>query len=159
MPSLDTLAKIKRVNNHGFGFMSTNGIMSRKYKTMSYARFLAQLNKVKIDEDCVIHFRYATHGSKCRANCHPFEENGIYFAHNGILNIQPIKDMTDSETAFKTILYPYIEAYGIDSAEVIEVISKIIGYSKFAFICDQQVRLFGHYEIVNGIYYSNLRWL
>ena len=159
MPSLNILDKIKRVNNHGFGFMATNGMQSRKYKTMSYDRLLAQLKKVKTDEDCIIHMRYATHGSKCTANCHPFEENGVYFAHNGVLNINPIEDMTDSETAFKTILYPCIEAYGIDFIKVRDVIAKMIGSSKFAFICNQRVRLFGRYEILNGVYYSNLRWL
>ena len=155
MPSLDILAKIARINHDGYGFVSTR----HHFKSMSCDRFIDHLAKVEISEDCIIHMRFATHGSKCRANCHPFEENGIYFAHNGILNILPIKDMTDSETAFKTILYPYIEAYGIDSIEVYDVISKMIGGSKFAFICDQQVRLFGRYEILDGVYYSNLRWL
>lgn len=159
MPSLNILDKIKRVNHDGYGFVITNGIQSYRYRNMSYERFIAHLKKVKTEDECIIHMRFATHGSKCLTNCHPFREDDIYFAHNGVLNIKPIKDMTDSETAFKTILYPYIEAYGIDSVEVKNVIERMIGSSRFAFVCDNRIRLFGHYTEMNGVYYSNTRWL
>ena len=79
MPSLDILSKIKKLNHNGYGFVSTDHF----HKGLDYHTFLRHLSEVGDDEDCIIHFRLATHGSICRANCHPFTENGIYFAHNG----------------------------------------------------------------------------
>lgn len=85
MPSLDILSKIKKLNHNGYGFVSTNHF----HKGLDYRTFLRHLSEVGDDEDCIIHFRLATHGSICRANCHPFAENGVYFAHNGTLNVLP----------------------------------------------------------------------
>lgn len=86
MPSRDILGKIKRLNHNGYGFVSTNHF----HKGLDYRTFLCHLSEVSDDEDCIIHFRLATHGSICRANCHPFSLDGIYFAHNGVLPIYPI---------------------------------------------------------------------
>lgn len=86
MPTLDTLNKVQRINHHGYGFVSSK----HRYKTMDYQKFLTHLSKVEIEEECIIHMRWATHGSKCRRNCHPFVENGVYFAHNGVLPIQSV---------------------------------------------------------------------
>ena len=63
MPSLDTLAKIKKLNHNGYGFVSTNHF----HKGLDYRTFLRHLSEVGDDEDCIIHFRLATHGSICRA--------------------------------------------------------------------------------------------
>lgn len=155
IPSLDILNKIKRVNHNGYGFVSTNHF----YKGLDYRTFLRHLSEVGNDENCIIHFRLATHGSICRANCHPFKENGVYFAHNGVLNVCPIADMTDSEIAFRTKIYPAIERYGYGSKEVDCVIRSIIGYSKFAMMYNGKVKLYGDYKYLDGVYYSNLRWL
>lgn len=155
MPSLDTLAKIKKLNHNGYGFVSTNHF----HKGLDYRTFLRHLSEVGDDEDCIIHFRLATHGSICRANCHPFVENDVYFAHNGILPIQSVSDMTDSEIVFKTIIYPVVERYGYGAKEVGSLIHSLIGNSKFAMMYKGKVRLYGDYKELKGVYYSNLRWL
>lgn len=155
MPSLDTLAKIKKLNHNGYGFVSTNHF----HKGLDYRTFLRHLSEVGDDEDCIIHFRLATHGSKCRKNCHPFAENGVYFAHNGILPIQSVNDMTDSEIAFRTRIYPVVERYGYGAKEVDSHIHSLIGNSKFAMMYKGKVRLYGDYKELKGVYYSNLRWL
>ena len=156
MPSIEILDKAMRHNPHGFGFVSSN---HKLYKTMSYERFLQELAKVDDSENCIIHFRLATHGSICRRNCHPFKQRDVFFAHNGILRIQPINDMTDSETAFKTLIYPSVAKYGLFSDEVGKVVDSIIGYSKFAMMQNDNVRLFGAFTKVKDCYYSNLRFL
>ena len=102
MPSLDTLAKIKKLNHNGYGFVSTGHF----HKGLDYRTFLRHLSEVGDDEDCIIHFRLATQGSICRANCHPFEKDGVYFAHNGVLRTLPVNDMTDSEIVFRYQIYP-----------------------------------------------------
>ena len=155
MPSLDTLSKIKKLNHNGYGFVSTNHF----HKGLDYRTFLRHLSEVSDNEDCIIHFRLATHGSVCRANCHPFVKNDIYFAHNGVLNVYPVSDMTDSETAFKARIYPAISEYGYGSQEVFCLINSFIGSSKFAMMYKGKVELYGDYTKLNGIYYSNLRWL
>ena len=88
-------------NPHGCGIVTP----SDHYKGMSIDMLLRHLKKRDISEPCLMHFRLATHGSIKRANCHPFldEESGTWFMHNGILNVDPIGDMTDSETAFREI--------------------------------------------------------
>lgn len=155
MPSLGTLAKIMKLNHNGYGFVSTNHF----HKGLDYRTFLRHLSEVGDDEDCIIHFRLATHGSICRANCHPFVKNDVYFAHNGVLNVYPVGDMTDSEIAFRAKIYPAVERYGYGTQEVHQLISSFVGYSKFAMMYKGEVRLYGDYAKINGVYYSNLRWL
>ena len=140
-------------NPHGCGFVSK----SHHYKGMNFETFLKYIHKVPKEEACIIHFRLATHGSKCKANCHPFNRGNIWFAHNGILSIRPEGDMTDSETAFQNIIYPAIQKYGFKSSYVTRVIDKIIDYSKFAMMDENgNVRTFGQFIRFNGRLYSNL---
>ena len=157
MPSLDTLAKIKKLNHNGYGFVSTNHF----HKGLDYRTFLRHLSEVGDDEDCIIHFRLATQGSICRANCHPFEKDGVYFAHNGVLRTLPVNDMTDSEIVFRYQIYPdVVQRYGYGTKQADWAIRQICGNSsRFAMMYQGEVRLYGDYKIVDGVYYSNLRWL
>lgn len=146
-------------NPHGCGFVSK----TCHYKGMNFETFLEKIHEVPVNENCIIHFRLATHGSKCKANCHPFNRGTIWFAHNGILSIRPEGDMTDSETAFQNIIYPAIQKYGFKSAYVSRVVNKIIGCSKFAMMDGHgNIRTFGQYISYQGRMYSNLhhidRW-
>lgn len=109
-------------------------------KGLSYRSFKKHLQRVREDEPCIIHFRLATHGSIKRANCHPFNRGDVWFAHNGILNIQPMGDMTDSETALQKVIYPAIVKYGYGSEGMDVAVTKVIGYSKFAFMQGGDVR-------------------
>ena len=155
MPSRDILGKIKKLNHNGYGFVSTNHF----YKGLDYRTFLRHLSEVVNDEDCIIHFRLATHGSICRANCHPFIRNDVYFAHNGVLPVCPMADMTDSEIVFRSKVYPAIEKFGYGSMQADWAIRQICGCSRFAMMYQGEVRLYGDYKILDGVYYSNLRWL
>ena len=45
----------------------------------------------------VLHFRWATHGSVCLDNTHPFKVGKAWMAHNGVLSIdKPTKDRSDT---------------------------------------------------------------
>lgn len=101
-PSYRVLRAMHNANPHGQGFCTP----SQFSKGMNFDYFVEQLRKRSINEPCIMHFRWATHGSIKRANCHPFNINDVYFAHNGILSVRPMRDKTDSETAFIRYLYP-----------------------------------------------------
>lgn len=155
MPDPKIIEAAAKANPHGFGFVSDRFF----YKGLSLNSFKRQLANVGEDENCIMHFRLATHGSIKKANCHPFNIDGVYFAHNGILDITPRGDKTDSETAFREVIYPAIAAYGLNSQEAEQAINSIIGYSKFAIMCEDNVNLYGNFILGDdGCYYSNLRF-
>lgn len=144
-------------NPHGCGFCTP----SQSYKGLSYIQFLKNIEKVKQEEPLLIHFRLATHGSIKKANCHPFYDNDTdtQFMHNGILwGIKPNKDNTDSECAFRWLIQPMINKYGLFSNEVKAEVSHLIGSSKFAFMQGDTVRLFGNFTYSNDLYFSNMRF-
>lgn len=154
MPSKDILTACYHANSDGVGFCTPNAM----FKGTDVNSILRELSKVKTCEPCLIHFRFATHGSVCDANCHPFANNKTYFMHNGVLSIRPVGDMTDSETAFRKYIVPRIEKYGLSSKSVELAVNKMIGGSKFAFMQGYRVYLFGRFESYEGCLYSNLRW-
>ena len=158
LPSIELLTKARNHNSHGCGIVAPNVF----YKGLSFESFKRNLKKCSKEEPVLIHFRYATHGSIKKANCHPFfdSDTNTFFMHNGILSAIKVKDdRTDSETAFRNILVPYIKKYGLDSTEVSETANWIKGYSKFAFIQGDRVVLFGDYIFRDGLYFSNLRFM
>lgn len=116
---------------------------------------------IRVDVPAIIHCRIATHGSIKRANCHPFvdKETGVAFAHNGILDIEPIGDWTDSETAFRTRFVPVIKKFGYKSRELAAAVRDIIGGSKFAFLNKNgEIQMFGNWVIRDGCYFSHHLW-
>lgn len=159
LPSKKIIKACCQANPHGFGFATMRGVL---YKTLDRNDFIDKLySVVGVEDDVMIHCRLATHGSICEANCHPFEIDGVYFAHNGILNIEPIGDKTDSETAFVKYIYPAVKRYGLQSDETTYLVMSLIGSSKFCIFDTEKmtIRLFGAYEKMGGVYYSNTRFL
>lgn len=158
MPPMAIIARCAALNPHGFGFATKDRI----YKTLSFEDFKREIKTIRKDETAILHFRYATHGSIKASNCHPFRDDktGVSFAHNGILDITPIGDMTDSETAFRTRIVPTIEEYGFDSDEFIMANHDIIGGSRFAYIDkDGDYRLYGAFTHYKGCWYSNRNFM
>ena len=152
------IARCAALNPHGFGFATKDRI----YKTLSFEDFKREIKTIRKDETAILHFRYATHGSIKASNCHPFRDDktGVSFAHNGVLDITPIGDMTDSETAFRTRIVPTIEEYGFDSDEFIKANHDIIGGSRFAYIDkDGDYRLYGAFTHYKGCWYSNRNFM
>ena len=145
-----------RANPHGCGIVTPTD----HYKGMSLDALFRHLKKRDPSQPCLMHFRLATHGSIKRANCHPFydQKSGTWFMHNGILGIRPKGDMTDSETAFREILAPEIYAHGLNSDDVRYAVKSVIGFSKFAFMQNDDVLLFGHFDNLLGCWFSNLRF-
>lgn len=158
VPPMAIIARCAALNPHGFGFATKDRI----YKTLSFEDFKREIKTIRKDETAILHFRYATHGSIKTSNCHPFRDDktGVSFAHNGVLNITPIGDMTDSETAFRTRIVPTIKEHGFDSDEFIKANHDIIGGSRFAYIDkDGDYRLYGAFTHYKGCWYSNRNFM
>lgn len=155
MPSDEILRAAYRANKDGMGVVSSRG----RFRTLNFKRFMDEIKRIGSDDSCVIHFRLATHGSVRVANCHPFKQGDTYFFHNGVLPIRPYKDRTDSETAFRGTIYPAIKDHGLDSEEAISVIESIRGSSRFAFYENGKITIFGDFLEIDGILYSNLRFM
>lgn len=157
MPDARKLQMAFMANPHGCGCATS----TKFFKSLSFDTFMRNLAKVSQDEACMIHFRLATHGSIKRANCHPFKQGDVYFAHNGIIDIDRTDDRTDSETAFDEIVYPAILRYGWNSEEVKTVASNLCQYgSKIALMQNGELLMFGNFiQDADGCYYSNHRFM
>lgn len=156
VPSKETLDAIHTLNPDGCGIVTPTLF----YKGLSFPMFKKILSEVDKKEPAIIHLRLASAGCVSLANCHPFRRDDVWFAHNGTLEIKPIGEMTDSETAFQTIIYPAIVRYGYGSPEVKAAINDIIGTSKFAMMKDGEILMFGEFlKQPDGCYYSNLKFL
>lgn len=155
MPALAEIKAMAEANPHGFGFCTSTG---KFYKSTDFAIFAERLADVRTDEACVMHFRFATHGSVRNRNCHPFRDGDLFFAHNGVLPYPSVGDRTDSEYAFRNILAPVVREYGLRSPELAAAVDAIIGGSRFAFLRGADVLTFGKWFEMDGCLYSNLTW-
>lgn len=146
-------------NPHGFSLVVSDGRKARVIKTLDYNKFIESYKYVSknydyMDSSMFIHARIKTHGSERLENCHGWRENGLIFAHNGILSIRNRNDMTDSETFFRDIFSPAYKVGGWKLGE--KTIEAIIGTSKFVFMDDKgSIHHYGDYIEDNGLLYSN----
>lgn len=156
----DTILKMcYQANPDGCGFSTVRAW----FKTLDFDQFLRVLKRnVNISDDCIIHFRFATHGSVKKENCHPFIDRpaGVAFAHNGVLPIISKNDKTDSEIFFRESFLPTFKKCGWNE-QTENVIKNVIGGSKFAFLDKNEgLKTFGEFYAVKGCncLFSNLRW-
>lgn len=166
LPSKEILKICFSNNPHGAGFVtdiigSYPGISTYKgYFTFDefYEKFI---NNVKKEHVCLIHFRFATHGSKNIENCHPFvfykydfndkygEHPATFSAliHNGVVN-NGLKNQKHSDTFWLT---KQIECGKKINNETFKDTN-----NKVAIInSDKSIELFGSWIEDNGIFYSN----
>ena len=125
LPSARTLFRCYATNRDGMGFATPTSV----YHSMRYEDFFEAVQKVPKADPCIIHFRWATHGS-----------------------------VRLEETAFKTIVYPAIQEHGFRSEKANEIIEATAQGSRFAIMVGKDVQLVGNWHYMNGIYYSNLNW-
>ena len=158
-PSVECVQTMCDNNRDGFSMVLSNGKKAFIKKTMSKSEFIDLYKKVINHYDyretsLFIHARIKTHGSNRIENCHGWRENGLIFAHNGILSIQNRGDLTDSETFFRDIFSPLYKIGGWKSGK--KAIDAIIGTSKFVFMDDKgNINHFGNYIEEDGLLFSN----
>lgn len=153
LPPVEELVAAFKRNPDGCGFVTP----TTHYKSLHLRAFLRKLLKRDINENIIIHFRYATHGSVKLGNCHPFYKGGYWFTHNGVLPIVSVNDKTDSQICFEKYIYPTIKKYGYGSAEHLEEMSYWTNFgSKFAMMHNGEMIMSGKFIKRNGCFYSNL---
>lgn len=157
MPQKNVLEAMYLANSNGCGYCTPNEI----HKGIYFDDFYKEVKNVSKNEPCLMHFRLATTGSVKRSNCHPFYDGctDVSFMHNGIFNVRPNKDITDSEFVFREYFIPIIEQYGLDSRQMQEVVEEFGDYSKLAFMQGDNVKLFGNFIKFGDCYFSNLRFI
>ena len=157
MPQLHILESCFLRNRDGIGFCTSSG---KTWHGMSFYKFLSELGKTDDSEEIIIHFRWATHGSVSRKNCHPFydKEHDIWFAHNGVLPIRPTKDRTDSETFFRDRFIPLLDAYEYDNPKLWDWVNVERGMSRFIFMHGKEVKRLGTWHNFADCYFSNMNW-
>ncbi|MBQ0073622.1 MAG: class II glutamine amidotransferase [Prevotella sp.] len=153
MPPRNIIEQMATANPDGFGFVSEHDY----FRTMDFNEFYKRVRRVKKSENLIMHFRWATHGSKKVTNCHPFTDGSTFFAHNGVLSLPSISDKTDSELCFTRFIKPAIDLMGIDGAK--EVIEAHREGSRFAIMKDGEIHTYGEYYRMSGCLYSNLRFI
>lgn len=159
-PSYEQVKTMCDNNSDGFSLVVCDGNSKPMiYKTLSKDKFLKSYKQVVKTYNyhtstMFIHARIKTHGTMRIENCHGWTENGLIFAHNGILDIQNRDDLTDSETYFRDIFSPAFKVGGWKMAE--KTINAVIGTSKFVFMDKRgNLRYFGNYIEDDGLLFSN----
>jgi hypothetical protein len=85
----DAYAAGHNSNAHSWGFAAVvDGQLVTRCGIGTFAEF-KQAFEPYADKQAIIHFRWATHGSKTEANCHPFlVSDDLAVIHNGIIHIE-----------------------------------------------------------------------
>lgn len=136
---------------------------------MTWKQFKTAFEKYRLADfvgDMLLHFRIATHGGVSPGLTHPFSLTkdikllkhtnvltNYALIHNGMLPINPKGDISDT-MEFCRCLAPLYQ--NIPSA--FNLIEDMAGNNKIAVMTRDKVHLFGEWECIDGVYFSNLLW-
>ena len=148
-------------NDHGAGFAAVvNGKLVVEKGFFKFKKFWKAFEPYA---ECaaLVHFRFATHGKRDEANCHPFMvADDLAMIHNGVLPIctKSDKDKSDTWHYVESVLKPLYELtpefYRHDAIAYLG--SAAISGSKFAFLRDD-----GDFAIWNeeaGVWTQDGHW-
>lgn len=163
MPSKETLKICFTNNSDGAGYMYRRGDTVHIVKGFfDFEALWRSLEGLQTDDDVCIHFRWATHGTISRGNCHPFPLTSsvrelqntrahcrLGIAHNGI-----IKDVHKSKEISDTMVF--IKTLNTDK-KITKQLSEAKGGNKFCVMTPNQTVLIGDfvYDKDLGCYFSN----
>lgn len=163
-PSVQNIINCVNSNPDGFAIAYNEKGVICTFKTIDADKFIAYYKHFVQTHDArntamIMHARIATHGTVNESNCHCWTGkvlgSKMAFAHNGILSIKPIYDMTDSETFFR-----YHVETSSNMAEFLGAVNAFIGTSKFAFLDgDGNILRFGPFIEERGVQYSNRSYM
>lgn len=91
-------------NPHGWGIFDDMGRMMKSEEAFDSEAKDKILNRFGNAKFIILHLRHATHGSTNYSNTHPFTAGNYLMVHNGVLDINPQGDRTDSELLLHKII-------------------------------------------------------
>ena len=172
LPSLEILKQCWDSNPDGAGFALRT---EREYSIeihkgyMTWKQFVTAYEKYHLADftgDLLLHFRIATHGGISPGLTHPFSltkdvkllkhtnvRTNYALIHNGMLPIESENDISDTMEFCRRLapLYQNIPA-------ALELIQGMAGNNKIAVMTRDKVHLFGEWECIDGVYFSNTLW-
>ena len=133
----DMLKRCSTSNPHGMGVMWPQEGKIQMFKSMNdFDGFYQVIQGLQyMDVPMVLHFRYATHGSKSYANCHPFyvpnTEGELGVVHNGVISAMPDckRDRSDTRVFVDEVL-GILQGNWMESPAVKAVLEEALGYNK-----------------------------
>jgi hypothetical protein len=153
-----------RTNDDGWGFAARtpSGELVVRRGVGEYDSFRNALDPY-MEDQVIIHFRMATHGSVKKGNCHPFMISpGLAVIHNGVIPIDLNVDKDKSDTwHFVELVLKKFYSLRRDfwvRPEFKYVIEQAVSGSKLVFLRDDGTYgIFneGHGKWIDGIWYSN----
>lgn len=155
IPKREDLRNGACANPHGYGFaMIIDGKIFR-YRTMSAKKAVNKFISMREQYPqgyAIWHARYATHGVKNEANCHPFQvgdDTDTVLAHNGVLDNFIDKDDKRSDTrVFAEDTLPLIGGVtALDDANVFTMVESWAMGSKIAVLTTNPKALYQMYLI------------
>ncbi len=172
---IDTIARCFNDNPDGAGIMTYDGYRVHGNKGfMSFGALWDHLyfmgaiddnDTLTPDYGMVLHFRWATHGAIKPGNCHPFPvsdrisdlrltswQANIGIAHNGVIAIKPIKDLSDTQTYIAKKLFP-LRRNILRHRQRIE--KETFGSKLLILYGNGDVIKMGDWIEDNGVFYSN----
>ena len=161
-----TLVDCYDANPDGFGvsYYRSNGKLKIIRGMFDDDMICKVMSSIDPSIECVLHFRWATHGSKSKKNCHPFKVHsacGTDFAlsHNGILPVNTDEYPDYSDT------YHFARSLERDTWSIAELVAASDELEKFhgsgnrlALHFPQRVMRTGSWHELDGCYFSNLNW-
>ena len=173
MPDKETLRTCYTNNPDGAGFMwlRDDGQMEGYKGYFNFEEFYAAIDTCKFGKkDTVfIHTRIATHGGINQQNCHPFpistkdeDLQALHFvspiamAHNGVIHGLPeMKHLSDTQMFIKLILADPAVLNNMDSTGINYLINSHVEGSRVAVMLNGKMYLYGKFEDVKGVLFSN----
>ena len=137
--SKEKLQNADKNNPHGMGFTYSNGnkLIVEKFREFKefYPRYKKALKLHGETSHFLIHFRYSTHGIDTGLfNVHPFKvNNGLVFAHNGVISVKDDKKRSDTRVFNDTILKQLPKNF-LSNKATRKLLGKFVSGSKLAFL-------------------------
>ena len=161
------MGKCFHANPDGVGFSYIEGGVAKIHKGFFHFKEFWKAFKAYQSRECIVHFRWATHGATNVDNCHPFVlANGGALIHNGIIDWAdssiPQDPRSDTRIFVEDFLNPMIqEGTSIHAPEVRQDIENAIGpTNKMILLYEEDVIILnqGLGSWHNGAWFSNLYW-
>lgn len=147
------------INEDGWGISYIKNGQLQTVKSMEMEDAIVKIRELEKENiEFLFHARYATHGDKNLANCHPYKIiNGVLF-HNGKITVHQ-RDLARSDTYYFSLKVNKYIRKNKPIEEIIKKFEKEIGPSRLAFMTNTgEVIKFGTWHEEDTCFYSKLNW-